>query len=225
MKRREYRNKACYVCGCIGRNLLQLPFHLVNAMLSLWKETTAERMERHETGPCYERYVLLTFATPILIILIAGAFVLAFFGLLVYLCAYRTRYRTSYYGGWLDGVDQVDTPKNHVKPDQNKSTHMTLSIMNVNTCLLPTFLAKFNNLSQTTKRAKTIAQILKSSENIENDTGIRTLDADVSGCIDFVPADIDFLCLQEVFERAAASEIKKGKLVIRGIINTKIYCR
>ena len=193
---REYSNTCSNVFGTAARFLVSLPLHTLNILVSLWKETTEERLDRHENGPCYERYVLLTIGTPILVCLFLVSFIPSAIALPFYLCLISSRRKVTVW---------TDKSKKWV----NNPNISKLSLLTMNTCLLPTFLAKFNNLSKTKSRSDAIARILCES-GFQGGHGSNAAPNEPVTIEDSLPCDPDFICLQEVFDRSATSKLSQG---------------
>lgn len=190
-EQREYSSIVGSVAGTVGRILLSLPLYTVNILVSLCKETTEERIYRHENGPCYERYVLLTLGAPVLTCLVVALLAPALIGLALYLCTYRCRRKVCF--------------AVYDNSDINTSTHRTVGLATLNTQLTPAFIAKYSNLSKTWKRAKSIADAIPYVATGIGDTELQ-YNADI---LDFLPST-QVLCLQGVFDRHAASILANG---------------
>lgn len=192
----EYSNACTQSIGILARTLLSLPLHMLNVLVSLWKETTDEKIYRHENGPCYERYVLLTVGTPILVCVFILSFIPSLIGLALYVCSLKSR-------------ENVTIWTNDSKERETLSMTKDLTLLSMNTCLLPTFLAKFNNLSKTKSRSDMMAKILCESPSVDDcsDNSTPQISVDIE---DSIQDNLDFICLQEVFDRSAISTLSKG---------------
>ena len=205
----EYPNRCALIVGTTGRFLLYLPFNAVGLLLTLWVETTEQQRDRYENGPCYERYVILAFATPILLVLIVISFIPAMFGLFLYALIYRTRrkvcaHMVSPYSDETNNGDRKSLDVEQSTPSiQNSQRTRSISIFSGNVCLLPSHLARYSNLRATHQRARDIAAIV-----LQDCEGF---DEEREGVLREIPENTDIICLQEVFDRTAASILSKGE--------------
>ena len=121
----------------------------INVMLTSLRLTSEERDRRESEDPCYERYVILSFLLPVMLIL--TLLYLPVFSISFIFWAPLQKYRTPYR---LKVSENVLDFNNH----ENCLEDGILTVVTIDTKLLPEYMARLENLSHTQKRAKKIAE-------------------------------------------------------------------
>lgn len=190
----------------LAQGLLYPSFWAANCLLDL-KETTVER-EQHRLQRCPPYALQATAKGLALVLLFVFSLPVALLGLVLWLplqaarrpFAYQHTMPTEPWQGWeLPGRDRA------------------FSFVTANVCLLPDGLAKFSNLGQTRQRAAILAKRLTSptssygamhhNPQVPGAHGHR--DKPEGRITASLPPELDFLCLQEVFDGQAAAVLRR----------------
>lgn len=126
-------------------------------LLSSFKSTTRERSQRAE-DPCYERYVILTFMVPVLLVAVCFTAPVA---LLAFLCwAPIQRSRRPFRYSCQNTSKEIQLWKER----ESRERHLRVSC--INTCLYDEFPSRQRNLGMTPpQRAAQIARLINESQN------------------------------------------------------------
>ncbi|XP_059579600.1 sphingomyelin phosphodiesterase 5 isoform X2 [Alligator mississippiensis] len=190
----------------LAQGLLYPSFWAANCLLDL-KETTVER-EQHRLQRCPPYALQATAKGLALVLLFVFSLPVALLGLVLWLPLQAARRPFAYqhtmpaepWQGWeLPGRDRA------------------FSFVTANICLLPDGLAKFSNLGQTRQRAAILAKRLTSpassygamhhNPQVPGAHGHR--DKPEGRITASLPPELDFLCLQEVFDGQAAAVLRR----------------
>uniref|UniRef100_A0A672TJD4 sphingomyelin phosphodiesterase n=1 Tax=Strigops habroptila TaxID=2489341 RepID=A0A672TJD4_STRHB len=176
-----FRSPALAALDAAARALLAPGFWALNQLLDL-RPTTAERRRRRQS-PCgwCRGCAAWALAGPVLAVLLLLSLPVTALGLLLWLPLQAARSPFVY---------QHTAAAAPAKPWDLRQRR-TFTFLSANLCLLPSGLAKFSNLGQTPQRAADIA---------------RQLPPPLS---ESFPPDADILCLQEVFDAAAATCLRR----------------
>ncbi|XP_065442487.1 sphingomyelin phosphodiesterase 3-like [Chrysemys picta bellii] len=184
----------------LGQHLLFPSYWATDCLLDL-KETTAERRQRQ----CCPRCPLRALVTgPLLLLLLILSMPVALLGLLLWLPLQAARRPFAYKHNMLSRQ-----PAGWELP----GTGQAFSFVSANVCLLPNGLAKNSNLGQIKQRVARIGQHLTQGEASASFAGPRSHQFDGEGgagpgeiSVPF-PPDVDFMCLQEVFDQRAGARL------------------
>nr|XP_042703724.1 sphingomyelin phosphodiesterase 5-like [Chrysemys picta bellii] len=184
----------------LGQHLLFPSYWATDCLLDL-KETTAERRQRQ----CCPRCPLRALVTgPLLLLLLILSMPVALLGLLLWLPLQAARRPFAYKHNMLSRQ-----PAGWELP----GTGQAFSFVSANVCLLPNGLAKNSNLGQIKQRVARIGQHLTQGEASASFAGPRSHQFDGEGgagpgeiSAPF-PPDVDFMCLQEVFDQRAGARL------------------
>uniref|UniRef100_A0A8C3ULL2 sphingomyelin phosphodiesterase n=1 Tax=Catharus ustulatus TaxID=91951 RepID=A0A8C3ULL2_CATUS len=177
--------------AAVAEALLTPGYWSAELLLAL-QPTTAERAHwrLHRAGP-YLAVALRVLAAPVLALALLLALPPALLGLLLWLPAQARR---------QPFVLQHTATAAVAEPWEPRS-HRGFTFVSANVCLLPSGLARFSNLAGTRWRAAAIGRLLAA--------GITMPDPMPPVLSTHIPPDTDFLCLQEVFDAAAANELRR----------------
>ena len=152
LHREPFTNRCGQVCHDAGWCLIYPCYWLLNRLISCFISTTAETAARTE-DPCYERYVILSFLIPLLIILTLLSMPVALIGFILWAPAQRFKYSYVY----------VEN-KHWNSETAEEFEGVSLTTATANVCLMPEFLARINNLADMPRRARVIAQRILESQ-------------------------------------------------------------
>uniref|UniRef100_A0A8C3FHR3 sphingomyelin phosphodiesterase n=1 Tax=Chrysemys picta bellii TaxID=8478 RepID=A0A8C3FHR3_CHRPI len=182
----------------LGQHLLFPSYWATDCLLDL-RETTAERRQRQ----CCPLRALVT--GPLLLLLLILSMPVALLGLLLWLPLQAARRPFTYKHNMLSRQ-----PVGWELPGKGKA----FSFVSANVCLLPNGLAKFSNLGQIKQRVAHIGQRLTEGEASASFAGPRSHQSPTGreglgpGEISApFPPDVDFMCLQEVFDQRAGARL------------------
>ena len=203
----------------------------INVMLTSLRLTSEERDRRESEDPCYERYVILSLLLPVMLIL--TLLYLPVFSISFIFWAPLQKYRTPYR---LKVSENVLDFNNH----GNCLEDGILTVVTIDTKLLPEYMARLENLSHTQKRAKKIAEsvslessgssnargtpetgqsadslpALSQKESSENDGISNGSKSDNLNLQEEFPNGTDVICFQGVYdwraERTLVRHLSKG---------------
>uniref|UniRef100_A0A8C4Z5Y8 sphingomyelin phosphodiesterase n=1 Tax=Gadus morhua TaxID=8049 RepID=A0A8C4Z5Y8_GADMO len=213
----------------VGWALILPCFWFLDRLIAVCKSTTLERVERQERE-CYLHPLQVFFGSIIFFILFLVTSPVALLGFLLWapLQAYRRPF--SYH---IETQIPLEQEARHIF-EEGKAT---FGFATANLCLLPDSLARFNNLGHTQRRATTIGRCVAQGDtetapptattvntnqnsNQQGEAGERSaprvLRSEDPGERDGVPlevsslfpANVDILCLEEVFDKRAARKLK-----------------
>ncbi|XP_013389025.1 sphingomyelin phosphodiesterase 3 [Lingula anatina] len=233
---RTHNSRCLGVLYNISWGMTYPTYWLTNKLLTLFISTSRERSRRGWEEPCYEHYIIITFAAPVLLALIVITLPLCMLGLLIWVptqkCRSSLRYSSHSSVHDFNEQDAIDVHNDadRIRVSQGKSTLSNLelaancdnplnstdvsqsdlksvkvhapfppqpsssacrcmhddvitknqgttqrrferrfTVATANVCLMPEFIARINNLSNTQWRAKTIGSRI--IENLsKNDT-------------------------------------------------------
>ncbi|XP_034615497.1 sphingomyelin phosphodiesterase 5-like [Trachemys scripta elegans] len=181
----------------LGQHLLFPSYWATDCLLDL-RETTAERRQRQ----CCPLRALVT--GPLLLLLLILSIPVALLGLLLWLPLQAARRPFAYKHNMLSRQ-----PAGWELP----GTGQAFSFVSANVCLLPNGLAKNSNLGQIKQRVARIGQRLMQGEASASFASPRSRQFDGDGgagpgeiSAPF-PLDVDFMCLQEVFDQQAGARL------------------
>ncbi|XP_065255816.1 sphingomyelin phosphodiesterase 5-like [Emys orbicularis] len=185
----------------LGQYLLFPSYWATDCLLDL-RETTAERQQNRRQRQSCPLRALVT--GPLLLLLLILSMPVALLGLLLWLPLQAARRPFAYKHNMLS---------RHPEVWELPGTGKAFSFISANVCLLPNGLAKNSNLGQIKQRVALIGQRLTQGEasasfasprsrpfNGEGGAGPREISAPF-------PPDVDFVCLQEVFDQRAGSRL------------------
>uniref|UniRef100_A0A672TKQ4 sphingomyelin phosphodiesterase n=1 Tax=Strigops habroptila TaxID=2489341 RepID=A0A672TKQ4_STRHB len=186
-----FRSPALAALDAAARALLAPGFWALNQLLDL-RPTTAERRRRRQS-PCgwCRGCAAWALAGPVLAVLLLLSLPVTALGLLLWLPLQAARSPFVY---------QHTAAAAPAKPWDLRQRR-TFTFLSANLCLLPSGLAKFSNLGQTPQRAADIARRLVPAAPDPD-----KLPPPLS---ESFPPDADILCLQEVFDAAAATCLRR----------------
>ncbi|XP_050795365.1 sphingomyelin phosphodiesterase 3-like isoform X2 [Gopherus flavomarginatus] len=184
----------------LGQYLLFPSYWAADCLLDL-TETTAERQQRR-CCRCCPLQALVT--GPLLLLLLILSMPSALLGLLLWLPMQAARRPFAYKHNVLS---------RHPEVWELPGTGKVFSFVSANVCLLPNGLAKNSNLGQMKQRAARIGQRLTHGEASTSFASPRSSQFDRErgagpGEISVpFPPDVDFVCLQEVFDQRAGAHL------------------
>ncbi|XP_043363151.1 sphingomyelin phosphodiesterase 3-like isoform X2 [Dermochelys coriacea] len=187
---------------CVGQHLLFPSYWATDCLLDL-SETTVERQQnRRRRCPCCPLRALVT--GPLLLLLLLLSVPVALLGLLLWLPLQAARRPFTYRHTVLSRCAEV-----WELPGKAKA----FSFASANVCLLPDGLATFSNLGQLKQRVARIGQCLTQGEASASFASPRSSQFNREGragpgeILAPFPPDVDFLCLQEVFDQRAGARL------------------
>lgn len=129
----------------VGYFLMRPEELMVNYLLSWFKLTTREDTDRYEE-PCYERYVYITFITPVLTICLIIYFPVFFLGFILWapVQSRRNPYVLHINNSILNSIDDRCT---------RSVGNVFIKVLTADTSLFPEFWSRKRNLSHTKQRA------------------------------------------------------------------------
>uniref|UniRef100_A0A452HG55 sphingomyelin phosphodiesterase n=1 Tax=Gopherus agassizii TaxID=38772 RepID=A0A452HG55_9SAUR len=184
----------------LGQYLLFPSYWAADCLLDL-RETTAERQQRRCCRCCPLRALV---TGPLLLLLLILSMPGALLGLLLWLPMQVARRPFAYKHNMLS---------RHPEVWELPGTGKVFSFVSANVCLLPNGLAKNSNLGQMKQRAARIGQCLTQGEASASFASPRSSQFDGEReagpreiSVPF-PPDVDFVCLQEVFDQRAGAHL------------------
>uniref|UniRef100_A0A8C4VI99 sphingomyelin phosphodiesterase n=1 Tax=Gopherus evgoodei TaxID=1825980 RepID=A0A8C4VI99_9SAUR len=184
----------------LGQYLLFPSYWAADCLLDL-RETTAERQQRRCCRCCPLRALV---TGPLLLLLLILSMPSALLGLLLWLPMQAARRPFAYKHNMLS---------RHPEVWELPGTGKVFSFVSANVCLLPNGLAKNSNLGQMKQRAARIGQCLTQGEASASFASPRSSQFDGEReagpreiSVPF-PPDVDFVCLQEVFDQRAGAHL------------------
>uniref|UniRef100_A0A8U8AUV3 sphingomyelin phosphodiesterase n=1 Tax=Geospiza parvula TaxID=87175 RepID=A0A8U8AUV3_GEOPR len=190
--------------AAVAEALLSPGYWALDRLLALLVPTTAQRARwrRHRAGRCLAAGSRALLA-PALLLALLLALPPALLGLLLWLPAQAKR---------RPFVHQYVVTTAAAEPwDPRRARGFTFLTANV--CLLPSGLARFSNLGRTRRRAEVIGRILAAGGPGLRGPGperpIPLADPMPPVLSARIPPDTDFVCLQEVFDGAAAAALRR----------------
>ena len=193
--RNVYGRKFVYLLDCILYSIwFHIWFKLLNYSLSLIFLTTYEKEKlnkkiKHNIFKFTITIVLAVFLTPI------GLLFLVFWVIIIRIIFRWKPYRLSV---------KYNLDKDQIAFDLNRK----YQLISTNVCLLPEFLARFNNLKQTDKRLIEISKILTESKFNVNDTQIESSFVEIVDDFSRHAENIDFICFQEIWTVKHCEKLK-----------------
>uniref|UniRef100_A0A8C0H185 sphingomyelin phosphodiesterase n=1 Tax=Chelonoidis abingdonii TaxID=106734 RepID=A0A8C0H185_CHEAB len=179
----------------LGQYLLFPSYWAADCLLDL-RETTAER-QQCRCCPCCPLRALVT--GPLLLLLLVLSMPGALLGLLLWIPLQAARRPFAYKHNMLS---------RHPEVWELPGTGKVFSFVSANVCLLPNGLAKFSNLGQMKQRVARIGQRLTQGEFLLPTKYGATMGEAGPGEISVpFPPDVDFVCLQEVFDQRAGTRL------------------
>uniref|UniRef100_A0A8C4VLS0 sphingomyelin phosphodiesterase n=1 Tax=Gopherus evgoodei TaxID=1825980 RepID=A0A8C4VLS0_9SAUR len=179
----------------LGQYLLFPSYWAADCLLDL-RETTAERQQRRCCRCCPLRALV---TGPLLLLLLILSMPSALLGLLLWLPMQAARRPFAYKHNMLS---------RHPEVWELPGTGKVFSFVSANVCLLPNGLAKFSNLGHMKQRAARIGQCLTQGEFLLPTKYGATMGEAGPGEISVpFPPDVDFVCLQEVFDQRAGAHL------------------
>uniref|UniRef100_A0A8C4VJV9 sphingomyelin phosphodiesterase n=1 Tax=Gopherus evgoodei TaxID=1825980 RepID=A0A8C4VJV9_9SAUR len=184
----------------LGQYLLFPSYWAADCLLDL-RETTAEQQQRRCCRCCPLRALV---TGPLLLLLLILSMPSALLGLLVWLPMQAARRPFAYKHNMLS---------RHPEVWELPGTGKVFSFVSANVCLLPNGLAKFSNLGHMKQRAARIGQCLTQGEASASFYGAtmasppRPEKAGPGEISVPFPPDVDFVCLQEVFDQRAGAHL------------------
>ncbi|CAM4493442.1 sphingomyelin phosphodiesterase 5 isoform X1 [Caretta caretta] len=186
----------------LGQYLLFPSYWATDCLLDL-RETTAEQQQNWcRPCPCSPLRAVVT--GPLLLLLLLLSMPVALLGLLLWLPLQAARRPFAY---------KHTVPSRHPEPWELPGTGKAFIFVSANICLLPDGLAKNSNLGQMKQRVARIGQHLMQGEASASLASPRSSQFDreegagpgeISASF---PPDVDFLCLQEVFDQRAGAHL------------------
>lgn len=188
----------------VGWVLIFPCFWYLDRLIAVCKSTTKEQAERKEQE-CYLHPLKVFFGSIVFFIFFVLTAPLAFLGLLLWAPLQACRRPFTYHKEAPSSLE-METHRGFEIAGQ-----ASLTFASANLCLLPDSLARFNNLGHTLRRASTIGQLIMTSQSNYQSapTGLPSQEQreEPWEVLTSFPANLDILCLEEVFDKRAAQKL------------------
>ncbi|XP_028985868.1 sphingomyelin phosphodiesterase 5 isoform X3 [Betta splendens] len=198
-------------------------FWSLDRLLAVCKSTTWERAQRVEQE-CYLHPLKVFFGSILFFILFLVTAPLALLGLLLWAPVQACR-RPFYYHRVTPFSPEKETHKGF-----ELAGKASFGFAAANLCLLPDGVARFNNLGHTQRRASAIGRRIVQDQNSSQHGqagqqsapralhGLRHQDDVPWEVSSLFPANVDILCLEEVFDKRAAKKLTEALRPVFGHI-------
>lgn len=202
-----FPNKFVKGIHSVGWILIFPCFWSLDRLIAVCKSTTQEQTQRKEQE-CYLHPLKVLFGSILFFIFFVLTAPLAFLGLLLWAPLQACRRPFSYHKEAPSSLE-METQRGFEIAGKASFTFAT-----ANLCLLPDSLARFNNLGHTPGRASTIGQLIVASQRGTQKAppnppsrGLQEHCEEPWEVLPSFPANLDILCLEEVFDKRAAQKL------------------
>ncbi|XP_037532925.1 sphingomyelin phosphodiesterase 5 [Nematolebias whitei] len=204
LRESPFPNKFVEGVHSVGWVLIFPCFWYLDRLIAVCKSTTKEQAERKEQE-CYLHPLKVFFGSIVFFIFFVLTAPLAFLGLLLWAPLQACRRPFTYHKEAPTSLE-METHRGFEIAGQ-----ASLTFASGNLCLLPDSLARFNNLGHTLRRASTVGQLIVTSQSNYQSapTGLPSQEQSEEPweVLTSFPANLDILCLEEVFDKRAAQKL------------------